>query len=50
MIIIITIIIIFHDVLYLPCLSKVVLRKISKCEWKQGVEKNNNKKLHIRKL
>ena len=32
----------FFDVLYLSWLSKAVLTKISKCEWKQGIEKNNN--------
>ena len=32
----------FFDVLYLSWLSKVVLTKISTCERKQGIEKNNN--------
>ena len=33
---------VFFDVLYLSWLIKAVLTKISKCEWKQGIEKNNN--------
>ena len=33
---------VFFDVLYLSCLSKAVLIKISKCERKQGIEKNNS--------
>ena len=33
---------VFFDVLYLSWLSKAVLTKISKCEWKRGIEKNNN--------
>ena len=32
----------FFYVLYLSRLSKAALTKISKCEWKQGIEKNNN--------
>ena len=32
----------FFYVLYLSWLIKAVLTKISKCEWKQGIEKNNN--------
>ena len=32
----------FFDVLYLSWLSKAVLTKISKCEWKQWIEKSNN--------
>ena len=34
---------VFFDVLYLSWLIKAVLTKISKCEGKQGIEKNNNK-------
>ena len=33
---------IFFYVLYLSWLIKAVLTKISKCEWKQGIEKNNS--------
>ena len=32
----------FFYVLYLSWLIKAVLKKISKWEWKQGIEKNNN--------
>ena len=32
----------YFDALYLSWLSKAVLTKILKCEWKQGIEKNNN--------
>ena len=32
----------FFDLLYLLWLSKAILTKKSKCEWKQGIEKNNN--------
>ena len=32
-----------YYVLYLSWLSKAVLKKILKCEWNQGIEKNSNK-------
>ena len=32
----------FFDLIYFSWLSKAVLTKTSKCQWKQGIEKNNN--------